>query len=96
MGPTFGIGPCGRLSDDLPSQGMRLSIPSKGVGGPGLNLSCCIASPPSPGMKVRMGIASGTLKEGLSPASSSVLELAKLVSDAGAGGQILMCMNTFR
>ena len=43
-----------------------------------------------------MGIASGTLKEGLSPASSSVLELAKLVSDAGAGGQILMCVETFR
>ena len=43
-----------------------------------------------------MGIATGILKEGLSPASSSVLELAKLVSDAGAGGQILMCVETFK
>ena len=43
-----------------------------------------------------MGIATGILREGVSPAGSSVLELAKLVSDAGAGGQILMCLETFR
>ena len=39
-------------------------------------------------MKVRMGIASGILRDGVSPAGSSVLELAKLVSDAAAGGQV--------
>ncbi len=43
-----------------------------------------------------MGIASGILREGVSPAGSAVLELAKLVSDAGAGGQILMCSETFK
>ena len=43
-----------------------------------------------------MGIATGILKEGVSPAGSAVLELAKVVSDAGAGGQILMCMDTFK
>ena len=42
-----------------------------------------------------MGIATGMIKEGTAPASSAVLELAKLVSDAGAGGQILMCRETF-
>ena len=47
-------------------------------------------------MRVRMGIATGILKEGLSPASSVVLELGKLVSDAAAGGQILMCKHTFK
>ena len=43
-----------------------------------------------------MGIATGILREGVSPAASAVLELAKLVSDAGAGGQILMCFDTFK
>ena len=43
-----------------------------------------------------MGIATGILREGVSPAASAVLELAKLVSDAGAGGQILMCLDTFK
>ncbi len=46
-------------------------------------------------MKVRMGIATGTVAEGTAPASSAVLELAKVVSDAGSGGQILMCRETF-
>ena len=43
-----------------------------------------------------MGIATGVLKEGISPSGSAVLELAKLVSDTGAGGQILMCRETFK
>ena len=43
-----------------------------------------------------MGVATGILKEGVSPSGSAVLELAKLVSDAGAGGQILMCSETFK
>ena len=43
-----------------------------------------------------MGVATGILREGDSPAESAVLELAKLVSDAGAGGQILMCRETFK
>ena len=43
-----------------------------------------------------MGIATGILKEGVSPSGSAVLELAKLVSDAGAGGQVLMCRDTFK
>ena len=42
-----------------------------------------------------MGVATGKLKAGVAPAASAVLELAKLVSDAGAGGQILMCRETF-
>ena len=43
-----------------------------------------------------MGIATGVLKEGVSPSGSIVLELAKLVSDAASGGQVLMCQETFR
>ena len=43
-----------------------------------------------------MGVASGVLREGVAPAASAVLELAKLISDAGAGGQILMCRSTFK
>ena len=47
------------------------------------------------GLKVRMGIATGILPQGRSPAGSHILEQAKVVGDAGAGGQVLMCSTTF-
>ena len=43
-----------------------------------------------------MGIATGVLPQGTTAASSAVMALAKLVSDAGNGGQVLMCGNTFK
>ncbi|GAX81930.1 hypothetical protein CEUSTIGMA_g9358.t1, partial [Chlamydomonas eustigma] len=48
------------------------------------------------GLKVRMGIATGLLPLGVTPAASTVMEQAKLVSDAGKGGQVLMCNATYR
>ncbi|KAG1668570.1 hypothetical protein FOA52_007304 [Chlamydomonas sp. UWO 241] len=53
------------------------------------------AAHPIPGLRVRMGIASGVLPPGTSAASSLVMATAKLVSDAGFGGQILMDRATF-
>ncbi|GAX78935.1 hypothetical protein CEUSTIGMA_g6375.t1 [Chlamydomonas eustigma] len=46
-------------------------------------------------LKVRMGIATGLLKQGRPAGSCAVLDIAKLVSDAASGGQILMCRDTF-
>ena len=48
------------------------------------------------GLKVRMGVATGTLLPGTTVAGSHIMELAKCVGDAGAGGQILMCSSTFQ
>lgn len=47
------------------------------------------------GLRVRMGVATGTLVQGTSVRASAILQQAKLVSDAGAGGQILMDETTF-
>ncbi|GAX79288.1 hypothetical protein CEUSTIGMA_g6729.t1 [Chlamydomonas eustigma] len=47
------------------------------------------------GLKVRMGIATGVVPVGTRPAASSLMERAKVISDAAAGGQILMCQYTF-
>lgn len=47
------------------------------------------------GLRVRMGIATGTLAHGTSLRASSILQAAKLVSDAAAGGQILLDSATF-
>jgi len=45
------------------------------------------------GMRVRMGVATGMLTA--SGINSPVMDLAKVISDAGAGGQVLLCQNTF-
>ncbi len=45
---------------------------------------------PIRGLRVRMGIATGVLPEYVLPANSDVLEMARLVSDAAAGGQVRM------
>ena len=42
-----------------------------------------------------MGVATGVLQTGASPANCAVLEQAMVVSDAGAGGQVLLCRGTF-
>ncbi|GAX72947.1 hypothetical protein CEUSTIGMA_g402.t1 [Chlamydomonas eustigma] len=47
------------------------------------------------GLKVRMGVATGKVPPEIKPSASAVLELAKIVSDAATGGQILMCSSTF-
>jgi hypothetical protein len=48
-----------------------------------------------PGLRVRMGVASGVLDEKEDCLSSRVLEVARIVSDAGSGGQVLLDSNTF-
>ncbi|GAX78741.1 hypothetical protein CEUSTIGMA_g6178.t1 [Chlamydomonas eustigma] len=49
------------------------------------------------GLRVRMGIATGIIRSlGQGPGGSALLEHATLVSDAGAGGQILMCSSAFK
>jgi len=47
------------------------------------------------GLRVRMGVATGILQEGTAIRSSAVMEMAKVVGDAGAGGQVLMDDPTF-
>ncbi|KXZ47811.1 hypothetical protein GPECTOR_32g423 [Gonium pectorale] len=47
------------------------------------------------GMRVRMGIATGLLPPGQMSKGSAVLDLAKMVSDAANGGQIMMDEATF-
>jgi hypothetical protein len=48
-----------------------------------------------PGLRVRMGVASGVLDEKEECLSCRVLQVARVVSDAGSGGQVLMDSNTF-
>jgi hypothetical protein len=48
-----------------------------------------------PGLRVRMGVASGVLDEKEECLSSRVLAVARVVSDAGNGGQVLLDSNTF-
>ncbi|EFJ44638.1 hypothetical protein VOLCADRAFT_95039 [Volvox carteri f. nagariensis] len=48
------------------------------------------------GLRVRMGVATGTLPPGCSVKGSAVMELAKMVSDMANGGQILMDETTFK
>jgi hypothetical protein len=47
------------------------------------------------GLRVRMGVATGTLPPGVSLRASAILQQAKLVSDAASGGQVLMDSPTF-
>ncbi|GFH21557.1 guanylate cyclase domain-containing protein, partial [Haematococcus lacustris] len=47
------------------------------------------------GLRVRMGIATGILQQGTHVRTSSVLDMAKTISDAGAGGQVLLDELTF-
>lgn len=42
-----------------------------------------------------MGVATGVIQAPMTPAASHVFELAKMIGDAGTGGQILMCSKTF-
>lgn len=50
-----------------------------------------------PGLRVRMGIASGVLCEKEHDIlTCRVLEVARLVSDAAVGGQVLIDSNTFK
>jgi hypothetical protein len=48
-----------------------------------------------PGLRVRMGVASGVLDEKEECLSCRVLQVARVVSDAGSGGQVLLDSNTF-
>eukprot|EP00798_Chlamydomonas_sp_ICE-L_P018077 gene18077-24500_t len=47
------------------------------------------------GLRVRMGVATGELLPGGMAQGGEVMERAKVVSDAGAGGQVLMDKRTF-
>ncbi|KAG1660589.1 hypothetical protein FOA52_003020 [Chlamydomonas sp. UWO 241] len=47
------------------------------------------------GLRVRMGIATEQLAEGTAVRVSAVMESAKVIADAGAGGQVLMDEATF-
>ncbi|GAX78738.1 hypothetical protein CEUSTIGMA_g6175.t1 [Chlamydomonas eustigma] len=47
------------------------------------------------GLRVRMGVATGMVSQGQGICESSIMEAAKLVSDAGAGGQVLLDASTF-
>ena len=47
------------------------------------------------GLRVRMGVATGDVAAGQDIKSTEVWQLAKAVSDAGAGGQVVMCGLTF-
>ena len=65
--------------------------------GPSLNLD--ESSPKSQhvqGLRVRMGVCTGVIEDPTTPASSHVLEQAKIIGDAACGGQILFCDTTFR
>eukprot|EP00200_Dunaliella_tertiolecta_P019164 CAMPEP_0202400750 /NCGR_PEP_ID=MMETSP1128-20130828/2982_1 /ASSEMBLY_ACC=CAM_ASM_000463 /TAXON_ID=3047 /ORGANISM="Dunaliella tertiolecta, Strain CCMP1320" /LENGTH=1520 /DNA_ID=CAMNT_0049004399 /DNA_START=82 /DNA_END=4641 /DNA_ORIENTATION=- len=48
------------------------------------------------GLRVRMGVASGMLQAGTPLLSSPVVDAAKVVSDAGSGGQVLLDEPTFQ
>ncbi|GAX74578.1 hypothetical protein CEUSTIGMA_g2027.t1 [Chlamydomonas eustigma] len=47
------------------------------------------------GLRVRMGIATGTITMGTELRESAVMQKSKVVADAGAGGQLLMDQATF-
>ncbi|GIL91787.1 hypothetical protein Vretifemale_19327, partial [Volvox reticuliferus] len=48
------------------------------------------------GLRVRMGIATGTLPPGCSSKGSAVMDMAKMVSDMASGGQIMIDGATFK
>ncbi|GAX78739.1 hypothetical protein CEUSTIGMA_g6176.t1 [Chlamydomonas eustigma] len=58
--------------------------------------SAPVRKPGVSGLRVRMGIATGTVIPGQGLAESDVMTQAKLISDAAAGGQILVCSSTFK
>ncbi|GIL61956.1 hypothetical protein Vafri_16318 [Volvox africanus] len=48
------------------------------------------------GLKVRMGVATGTLPPGCYSKGSAVMDMAKTVSDMANGGQVMIDENTFK